>query len=56
MMAGCGRVHIQYGFEVHMGYATVRHRAAIDLHGPVARLHRTSFSPFRLGVEAVVEE
>ncbi|MEQ1937473.1 ribonuclease HII [Mesorhizobium sp. CN5-321] len=55
MMAGCGRLHVQYGFEVHMGYATVRHRTAIDLHGPVARLHRTSFAPFRLGAERVEE-
>jgi ribonuclease HII len=56
MMAGCGRVHVQYGFEVHMGYATVRHRTAIEVHGPVARLHRTSFAPFRLGGTEAVEE
>jgi ribonuclease HII len=56
MMAGCGRIHIHYGFEVHMGYATVRHRTAINLHGPVARLHRTSFAPFRLGGAEAVEE
>jgi ribonuclease HII len=56
MMAGCGRVHVHYGFEVHMGYATVRHRTAIGLHGPVARLHRTSFSPFRLGGAEAAEE
>lgn len=56
MMAGCGRVHVHYGFEVHMGYATVRHRTAIGLHGPVARLHRTSFAPFRLGAVETVEE
>ncbi len=56
MMARCGSVHIQYGFEVHMGYATVRHRTAIEAHGPVARLHRASFAPFRLGAAEVVEE
>lgn len=56
MMAGCGRVHVQYGFEVHMGYATVRHRTAIEVHGPVARLHRTSFAPFRLGAVEILEE
>jgi ribonuclease HII len=56
MMARCGSVHVNYGFEVHMGYATVRHRTAIDLHGPVARLHRASFAPFRLGAMEVVEE
>lgn len=51
MMAGCGRVHAHYGFEIHMGYATVRHRTAIGLHGPVPRLHRISFAPFRAGME-----
>jgi ribonuclease HII len=57
MMCGCGGHHEHYGFEVHMGYATVRHRTAIEMHGPVARLHRASFAPFRLGgVEAVEEE
>lgn len=49
MMAGCGGHHVHYGFEVHMGYATARHRAAIETYGPVARLHRVSFAPFRLG-------
>lgn len=56
MMSGCGRVHLDYGFEAHMGYATSRHRTAIGNHGPVARLHRVSFAPFRLGgVEAAAE-
>jgi ribonuclease HII len=31
-----------------MGYATVRHRRAIAVHGPVHRIHRLSFSPFRI--------
>lgn len=51
MMHGCGSLHIHYGFEVHMGYATVRHRVAIEAHGAVPRLHRISFAPFRLGAE-----
>lgn len=55
MMSGCGRTHVHYGFEMHMGYATVRHRTAIEIHGPVARLHRISFAPFRL-VEVDVAE
>jgi ribonuclease HII len=49
MMQGCGRADQRYGLEIHMGYATERHRAAIEIHGPVSRLHRMSFSPFRLG-------
>jgi len=47
MMTRCGERDARYGFEVHMGYATVRHRTAITSHGPVTRLHRISFSPFR---------
>lgn len=47
MMTGCGQCHIHYGFEVHMGYATARHRSAIASHGPLHRLHRVSFAPFR---------
>jgi ribonuclease HII len=47
MMARAGACDPRYGFEVHMGYATVRHRAAIVEHGPVTRLHRMSFAPFR---------
>ncbi|MER8422992.1 ribonuclease HII [Mesorhizobium sp. M1403] len=56
MMCGCGSHHAHYGFELHMGYATVRHRTAIDLHGPVVRLHRASFAPFRFGGTEVLEE
>ncbi len=51
MMQGYGRADGRYGLEVHMGYATERHRAAIELHGPVLRLHRMTFSPFRSGAE-----
>ena len=47
MMARAGARDGRYGFELHMGYATVRHRAAIVEHGPASRLHRLSFSPFR---------
>jgi ribonuclease HII len=57
MMQGCGRADQRYGLEVHMGYATERHRAAIEIHGPALRLHRLSFSPFRIGgVEVDVQE
>lgn len=47
MMARAGACDVRYGFEVHMGYATARHRAAITEHGPLGRLHRLSFAPFR---------
>jgi ribonuclease HII len=56
MMGNCGIRHVTYGFEFHMGYATERHRAAIDAEGACARLHRLSFSPFRLEAEVVIEE
>jgi ribonuclease HII len=47
LMAKAGACDARYGFEAHMGYATARHRAAIDAHGPAMRLHRLSFAPFR---------
>lgn len=47
MMMRAGACDGRYGFEVHMGYATVRHRSAIVEHGPASRLHRLSFAPFR---------
>ena len=56
MMQGCGRADQRYGLEIHMGYATERHRAAIEIHGPASRLHRLSFSPFRLSAEDCQEE
>lgn len=52
IMTTCGQRDPRYGFEAHMGYATERHRLAIASAGPVARLHRMSFSPFRLDAEA----
>jgi ribonuclease HII len=39
-----------------MGYATERHRAAIEMAGACARLHRLTFSPFRVGADMVLEE
>jgi ribonuclease HII len=51
MMATCGTIHVDYGFELHMGYATERHRAAIEIAGACARLHRLTFSPFRHGAD-----
>lgn len=48
MMACCPNRNERYGFDLHAGYATARHRTAITAHGPIARMHRMSFSPFRL--------
>lgn len=48
MMTRCGSIHASYGFELHMGYGTERHRAAIGASGAVARIHRLSFAPLRL--------
>jgi len=57
MMAQAGRVHTKFSFGVHMGYATVRHRAEIADHGPLPRLHRATFAPFRLtAIQVEVEE
>ena len=38
--------HPQYGFDVHAGYGTARHLAALREHGPCAH-HRRSFAPVR---------
>jgi ribonuclease HII len=46
MMARAGLVHPAYGFEIHAGYGTERHRSAIAVHGPCP-LHRMSFRPLR---------
>jgi ribonuclease HII len=51
MMSCCPERNERYGFHLHAGYATERHRAAIELHGPYPRLHRMTFAPFRLGVD-----
>ncbi len=47
MMECAGQVYKAYGLEKHVGYATQVHRAALDKYGPVARLHRYSFSPLK---------
>jgi ribonuclease HII len=52
MMTRCSGHHGHYGFDSHMGYATVRHRTALTQHGPVARLHRMSFAPLKPGSSA----
>lgn len=36
----------QYGFDVHKGYGTPAHLAALDAHGPCPA-HRRSFAPVR---------
>lgn len=56
MMTTCGERNPHYGFESHMGYATERHRLAIEAAGPMPRLHRMSFAPFRFGGREEREE
>ncbi|PHP67166.1 ribonuclease HII [Zhengella mangrovi] len=47
MMARACPSHPVYGFSIHSGYATRRHRDAITAHGGVVRLHRFSFAPLK---------
>lgn len=47
IMARAGLVYPDYGFEVHAGYGTDRHRSAIATHGPCP-LHRMSFRPLKI--------
>jgi ribonuclease HII len=44
------RLHPQYGFHEHKGYATPEHLAALALHGACA-VHRSSFAPVREALE-----
>lgn len=43
-MVALARQHPQYGFEIHKGYPTPAHLAALRLHGPCPH-HRRSFRP-----------
>lgn len=54
MMARADTRFPSYGFAVHAGYATLRHRSAITLHGPCP-LHRMTFRPLRGEGEEGVE-
>lgn len=42
LMATLAKEHPQYGFDVHKGYGTKAHYAALREHGPCA-IHRASF-------------
>jgi ribonuclease HII len=55
-MSACGQVHAGYGFEIHMGYATVRHRQAIGTHGALPRIHRVTFGMLRVSVDIHEEQ
>lgn len=47
MMIRAGSVHSPYGFELHAGYGTAKHRSAIETDGPVPGIHRYTFSPIK---------
>lgn len=42
--------HPEYGFAEHKGYATPRHLAALERHGPCEH-HRRGFAPVRTALE-----
>jgi ribonuclease HII len=46
VMVDLHRVYPQYGFDVHKGYPTAAHLAALRQHG-VSEVHRRSFSPVK---------
>ncbi len=57
LMRGYAEQYPEYGFDLHMGYATAQHREAIRRHGPCP-IHRRTFrgvreylpgGPFRQG-------
>jgi ribonuclease HII len=43
LMKNLALVHPEYGWETNMGYATLRHRKAIEAHG-ITSYHRKSFN------------
>jgi len=47
MMIRTGLMHAPYGFEVHAGYGTARHRTAIETDGPLPGIHRYTFAPIK---------
>jgi ribonuclease HII len=47
MMVGLDAAHPHYGFAQHKAYGTAVHLRALTLHGPVVRVHRSSFAPVR---------
>jgi ribonuclease HII len=44
----------EYGFAVHAGYPTARHRAALAIHGACPH-HRRGFAPVEAALEAALE-
>jgi ribonuclease HII len=36
-----------YGFEKHVGYGTKTHKTALDIHGIIDGIHRTSYKPVK---------
>jgi ribonuclease HII len=42
-----------YSFATHKGYGTPDHQRLLELHGPCP-LHRRSFAPLRLTIEAAL--
>lgn len=47
MMARAGLIYPDYGFEIHAGYGTEKHRSALSVLGPCP-LHRMSFGTLKL--------
>ncbi|MGH6760409.1 MAG: ribonuclease HII [Phyllobacterium sp.] len=47
MMERAATAHPAYGWEKHAGYGTAAHRKAMEIHGPVERIHRFSFAPLK---------
>ncbi len=47
MMAVSHEASPHYGFGTNQGYGAAAHMHAITSHGPVARLHRMTFSPLK---------
>ena len=44
----------KYGFASHVGYGTATHKSALTKHGIIKGVHRQSYKPVKLILEASV--
>ena len=49
------RRHPEYGFASNKGYPTLKHRRALERHGPCPE-HRSTFAPVRRAIDLCLEE
>lgn len=46
-MVQLAKTYPDYGFESHVGYGTLRHRQALEVHGVLLNVHRINYKPVK---------